>query len=507
MSAAEALRPGSRQAAGLRVLPVTKQRAERVEPGEPGSGLKRGILAICCLSLFIVGLDITVANVALPAIGHDLDAGISGLQWTVSAFTLVMASLLMFAGSIADRFGRKRTFVAGLSVFSLASLLCALAPSVELLVAARVLQAVGAAMMNPVAMSIIANTFTVPAERAWAVGVWGAVFGVSMALGPIIGGALVSTIGWRSIFLINLPISIAAIVLTLRFVPESRAPEPRRFDPIGQALMVVLLATLTFGLIQGPGYGWSSPAIVAAFGASGTALLALLLYEPRRDVPLVDLRFFRSVPFSASILIAVAAFAAFGGFLFLNTLYLQDVLGLSPLEAGLATVPMAVVVIIASPIAGRMVGRHGPRLPLAISGISTVVACVMLTDIGPDTSLVWLIASYVVFGLGFGFVNAPITNAAVSGMPRAQAGVAAAIATTSRQFGQAIGVALVGAIVASHSGASATVDLSAASHPGWWMLTGLGILVFVLGLTATSSRANASARRTARHLNPEALPA
>ncbi len=472
---------------------------------ELGRERKAGILAICCMSLFIVGIDVTAVNVALPSIGRDLHAGLSGLQWTISAFTLVMATLLMFAGSTADRLGRKRTFVAGLSVFSLASALCALAPNIEVLVAARVLQAVGGAMMNPIAMSIITNTFTDPRERAQAVGVWGAVFGISMAFGPIVGGTLVASIGWRAIFLINIPVGLTAIALTLRFIPESRAPAPRRFDPIGQLLMIVMLAGVTFGVIQGPGQGWTSPSIVAAFAASGTALLGLLLYEPRREDPLVDLRFFRSIPFSSSILLSFAAFAAFGGFLFLNTLYLQDVLGLSPLEAGLATVPMALMTAIVSPISGRMVGRRGPRLPLVISGISTLVACAMLTGIGPGTSLTWLIASYVIFGLGFGFVNAPITNAAVSGMPRAQAGVAAAIATTSRQFGQAIGVAIVGAIVASHAGAAA--DLSSASRPGWWTLAAFGAVVLGLGLTATSGRAAASARHTAQQLNPEALAA
>jgi EmrB/QacA subfamily drug resistance transporter len=240
------------------------------------------ILLICCSSLFIVGLDITVVNIALPSIGRDLHAGISGLQWTVDAYTVVMASLLMFSGSLADRIGRRRIFVTGLVVFSAASLLCSLAPSVELLIAARALQAVGASMLNPVAMSIITNTFTEPRERAQAVGVWGAVFGVSMALGPIIGGAVVSSVGWRSIFWINLPIGLAAIALTLRFIPESKAPSPRRFDPIGQSLVIVLLATLTYGIIEAPSLGWSSPAILAAFSASGAALLALLLYEPRR---------------------------------------------------------------------------------------------------------------------------------------------------------------------------------------------------------------------------------
>jgi EmrB/QacA subfamily drug resistance transporter len=464
-----------------------------------------GVLAVCCMSLFIVGLDITVVNVALPSIGRDLHASISGLQWTVGAYTVVMASLLMFSGSTADRLGRKRSFVIGITLFSLASLLCSLAPSVGLLVLFRVLQAVGGSMMNPVAMSIITNTFTNPRERAQAVGVWGAVFGISLALGPIVGGTLVSSVGWRSIFLINIPVGLIAIILTLRFIPESRAPRPRRFDPVGQVLVMVLLSTVTFGIIEAPSRGWSSAVILAAFSASGVALLALLAYEPRREDPLVDLRFFRSIPFASSIVISVAAFAAFGGFLFLNTLYLQDVRGLSPVHAGLATLPTAVMTMVASTLSGRIVGRRGPRLPLLISGVCFVSACALLVGIDPATPWAQLLGAYVLFGLGFGFVNAPITNAAVSGMPRAQAGVASAIATTSRQFGQTLGVAVVGAIVTSRVGESVHDNLSTASSPAWWTLTACGGVVLLLGLMATSGKA--SARRTAAALNPEALVA
>src|SRR4051812_47752691 len=433
------------------------------------------VLLVCCLSLFIAGLDITVVNVALPSIGRDLDAPISGLQWTGDAYTVVLASLLMLAGSTPDRFGRKRVFIVGLSVFSAASLLCSLAPSVGWLVAFRALQAVGGSMLNPVAMSIITNTFTDPRERAQAVGVWGGVFGISMALGPIVGGTVVSSLGWRWIFLINIPVGLAAIALTLRYIPESRAPRARRFDPVGQALVIVLLASLTFGIIEAPSRGWSSPLILAGFAAAAVALVTLLRYEPRREEPLIDLRFFRSIPFASAVVISVAAFAAFGGFLFLNTLYLQQARGLSPVQAGLMTVPVALMTVIASPLSGRIVGRRGPRAPLLIAGTCLLGGFALLTDVGAGTSTAQLIAAYVVLGLGFGFVNAPVTNAAVSGMPRAQAGVAAAIATTSRQVGQTLGVAAVGAIVAS--GAT-----------GWWTLTGCAALVLFLGVVATTGR-------------------
>jgi EmrB/QacA subfamily drug resistance transporter len=472
--------------------------------GQLSRNRRFGVLAICCMSLFIVGLDATVVNVALPSLGRDLDAGVSGLQWTVDAYTVVLASLLMLGGSTADRLGRKRIFVTGLIVFSAASLLCSLAPSIEFLVAFRVLQAIGGSMLNPVAMSIITNVFTDPRERAQAVGIWGGVFGISLALGPVVGGAIVSSANWRWIFLITLPPLLAAMALTVRFVPESRAPRARRFDPVGQALVIVLLATLTFGIIEAPELGWTSPVIVGAFAAAAAALVGLLVYEPRCEEPLIDLRFFRSIPFSSSIVICIAAFAAFGGFLFLNTLYLQQARGYSPLQAGLATVPMALMTMVASPLSGRIVGRRGPRLPLAVSGACLLVACTLLAGLETDTPLAQLLVAYVIFGLGFGLVNAPITNAAVSGMPRAQAGVASAIATTSRQIGIGLGVAVVGAIVATHADAS---GLAVASHPAWWTLGAGGALVLALGFLGTSRRANETARRTAAELNPEALAA
>ena len=457
------------------------------------------------MSLLIVGLDVTIVNVALPSIGHDYGASVSGLQWTVDAYTLVLASLLMLSGSTADRLGRKRTFVAGLVIFSFGSLLCSLAPSLTLLVIFRMVQAIGGSMLNPVAMSIITNTFTDPKERAQAVGVWAAVVGVSMALGPVIGGLLVGSVGWRSIFWINLPVGLAAIVLTLRFIPESKAPKARRVDWGGQALVVVFLASLTFGIIEAPDRGWGSALILAAFTLSAVALVGLIIWEGHRDEPLIDLRFFRSVPFSGAAAIAVAAFATLGGFLFLNTLYLQDVRGLSPLRAGLCTLPMAAMTMLLPPVSGRIVGTRGARIPLLIAGLALTASCVMLSRIGATTSFSWLFASYVVFGIGFGFVNAPITNAAVSGMPRAQAGVASAIASTSRQVGSTLGVAVVGALLASSSGTTGSVQAASATHAGWWVLAGCGAVVLVLGRVVTTNWAHRSADHTAHLLNPEFL--
>lgn len=427
------------------------------------------VLAICCMSLLIVSLDTTALNVALPSMQHDLDAPTSGLQWTIDAYTLVLASLLMLAGSTGDRVGRKKVFMSGLIVFTLGSLLCSLAPSLDALIAFRMIQAVGGSMLNPVAMSIITNTFTDPRERARAIGVWGAVVGISMAAGPLVGGLLVDSVGWRSIFWVNLPVGLVALLLTLRFVPDSRAPKARRPDPVGQVLVIALFGSLTYAIIEAPDSGLGSIlpfAVVAAL-----ALAGLLFYEPRRDEPLIDLRFFRSVPFSGATVIAISAFAALGGFLFLSTLYLQNVRGLSALHAGLWMLPMAVPIVLCAPLSGRLVGNRGPRLSLVIAGVAMTVSAVLFAAFDAETSDVTLFIAYVVFGIGFGFVNAPITNTAVSGMPRAQAGVAAAVASTSRQLGQTLGVAVVGSVLASGVGASSYRSaFVSASVPGWWVL-------------------------------------
>ncbi|MBC2867926.1 MFS transporter [Streptomyces mexicanus] len=458
------------------------------------------VLAICCMSLLIVSLDNTVLNVALPSLQRDLHASTSGLQWTIDAYTLVLAALLMLSGSTADRIGRKRVFMTGLVVFGLGSLLCSLAPSLELLVVFRMVQAVGGSMLNPVAMSIITNTFTDPRERARAIGVWGAVVGISMAAGPLVGGVLVESVGWRSIFWINLPVALAAVLLTLRFVPESRAPRARRPDPVGQVLVIALFGALTYAIIEAPDASLGEVLPFAAVALA--ALLGLAWYEPRRAEPLIDLRFFRSAPFSGATVIAVCGFAALGGFLFLSTLYLQNVRGLDALHAGLWMLPMAAPTILCAPLSGRLVGSRGPRLPLLIAGCAITLSAVLFAAFEAETSNATLTVGYVLFGIGFGFVNAPITNTAVSGMPRAQAGVAAAVASTSRQLGQTLGVAVVGAVLASGVGSSGyTKDtFLAAARPGWWVLVACGALVLVLGAVTSGRWARRTARATADRL-------
>ncbi|MER5743986.1 MFS transporter [Streptomyces sp. NPDC002225] len=471
------------------------------------------VLAICCMSLLIVSLDNTVLNVALPSMQKELHATVAGMQWTIDAYTLVLASLLMLAGSTADRIGRRRVFKAGLVLFTLGSLLCSLAPNLESLVAFRMVQAVGGSMLNPVAMSIITNTFTDPRERARAIGVWGGVVGISMAAGPVVGGLLVDSVGWRSIFWINLPVGLAALLLTWRYVPESRAPRPRRPDPVGQLLVIGLLGSLTYAIIEAPSSGVTSPRILLFAALALGSLAGLLVYEPRRAEPLIDLRFFHSAPFSGATVIAICSFAALSGFLFLNTLYLQNVRGLSALHAGLYMLPMAALTFVCAPLSGRLVGNRGPRLPLLVAGV-TMTACGLLFalfDAEGDTTL--LFTGYVLFGLGFGMVNAPITNTAVSGMPRAQAGVAAAVASTSRQIGGTLGVAVIGAVLASgvagtgspHGVAYATAFVDA-SRPAWWIIAGCGLAVLLVGALTSGRWAMETAARTALRLEKQSAP-
>ncbi len=456
------------------------------------------------MSLLVVGIDTTIVNVALPSINRDLHASLAGLQWIVDAYTLVLGSFLMLGGSTADRLGRRRVFQTGLITFVTGSALCAAAPSLGVLIAARAFQALGGAMLNPVALSIVRNVFHDPRERARAVGVWSGVFGVSLGLGPVLGGVLVTTAGWRYVFLVNLPVGLLAVLLTAIYVPESRAEHPRRLDPVGQLLVILGLATATFAIIEGQAFGWTSPVIIALFAVAAAAFAVLVPYELRRDQPLLEVRFFRSMPFSGASLSAIFAFAAYGSFLFLNTLYLQDARGFSALTAGLFTLPLALFTMVLAPVTGRVIAAIGARRPLLLAALALGLGALLMTGLTPRTPVWLLFAAYVIFGTGLGLVNPPITNTAISGMPPAQAGVAAAIAASSRQVGATVGIALVGAIV-SVNGSVFGPRFAAASHPGWWMMVGLAAALLLVTALTTTPRALASARTTAARLAPESL--
>jgi len=449
------------------------------------------------MSLFLVGMDATIINVALPTIGRDFRAPVSGLQWTVDAYMLVVASLLMLSGSVGDRIGRRTVFQVGLVIFTLGSLACSLAPSLGWLVAFRVLQAVGGSMLNPVAMAIVTNTFTEPAERAKAIGFWGSVFGLSVALGPVIGGALVDSAGWRGVFWVNIPVGVAAIALTARYVPESRAAVQRKLDPFGQVLVIVALVTLSYGIIEGPDLGWAAAPIVASFVLAVASTAVLLVWSSRVAQPLIDLRFFRSLPFSGAAVTAITGMCGFSGFLFLITLYLQEVRGYSALTAGLLLVPMALVMAFSAPLCGRVIAVHGTRTPLLVAGVGITAGGVLLTFLTAASPAWYVLLSCVVLGAGMGWVNAPVTNNAVAGMPRARAGTASGIASTSRQVGSSLGVAVTGSVLAAGLHGPLATGFAAATRPAWWIVAAMGVCVFVLAVVTTGRTGRASATRAA----------
>jgi EmrB/QacA subfamily drug resistance transporter len=461
------------------------------------SARRKGIILVsCCLSLLIVSMDATIVNVAIPNIREELGASASQLQWVIDIYTLVLASLLLLSGATADRFGRRRTFQIGLTVFAVGSLLCSLSPNIEILILARMLQAIGGSMLNPVAMSIITQVFTGRVERARAIGVWGGVVGISMALGPIVGGLLIELVNWRAVFWINLPICALAIVLTAIFVPESRSVTMRDVDPVGQGLGMAFLFGLVYVLIEGPARGWTDTRIVVVGVIAVLAFAWFLRYESRRRDPFIDLRFFRSVPFASATMIAVCAFASWGAFLFMISLYLQVERGFSAMHTGLVYLPIALGALIFSPLSGRLVGRFGARPSLLVAGTLITAATLLLTRLTITTAVWQLLVIFAVFGIGFSMVNAPITNAAVSGMPTDRAGAASAVASTSRQVGVSVGVALCGSVLGSALSTTGA-DFAVAARPLWLVCAALGVAILALGLYSTSARALRSAERLA----------
>ena len=467
---------------------------------------KSAVLAICCISMIVVVMDISIVNVALPAMGRELHASESGLQWTIDAYSLVLAAFLVLAGSTADRVGRRRVFQVGLAVFGLGSLLCGLAPGIGWLIAARVLQAVGGTMLNPATLAIIVNTFTGPVERARAIGIFGSMSGLALALGPILGGGLVDVLGWRSVFWINVPIVITAIVGAALFVPESRAGRARRFDPVGQVLMALILGTVVYAIIESTSLGWTSPVIVGLLAVAALGVAGIIGYEPRRADPLLELRLFRSVPFSSAIMMALFALCGFGAFLFVTMQYLQDVRGLTPVTAGLCLLPVGLPVLVVARLAGRMVGGRGPLVPLLVAGSALALGGGVSLWLGPDTPLPAVLATYLLFGIFLGAVNPPITNSAVSGMPRSMAGLAGSLASTGRQAGTTLGVAISGTIIGpafAHGG----TGVASAAHGVWWMVLALGTGIVVLGLVSSGRWASRTAARAAELFEPMDGPA
>ncbi|PJN25153.1 MFS transporter [Kitasatospora sp. CB02891] len=437
--------------------------------------------------MVMVVLDITVVNVALPSVRREWGASVEALQWTVDAYTLVLAAFLLPAGAAADRWGRRRVFMVGLALFGLGSALCALAPGAGALVGARAVQAAGGTMLNPVAMAIVATTFPGREERARAIGVFGSVSGLSLALGPVLGGALVDAWGWRAVFWVNLPVVAAGLAGAARWVPESRGARARRFDPVGQLLVVALLGGTVFGLIGAGRDGWSAPVVWGPLTVATVTVPLLGWWEARRVDPLLEVGLLRSVPMASALVMAFAALCAFGAFLFAVTLYLQGVRGMSALRAGLCLAPVGVLIVLLSPWTGRVVGRRGPRLPLVVSGAALASAGGLLLLVGPGTPVPALVAPFALVGVFQGTVNPPVTSTAVTGMPGSMAALASALASAARQTGSAVGVAVAGTVLAGGVAAGGPA-FTGAAHGVWWLLVAAGVLIAALGAAGSGRR-------------------
>jgi EmrB/QacA subfamily drug resistance transporter len=407
-------------------------------------------LGTMCFTLFMVMLDSTVVNLALATMQRKLGASISGLQWIVDAYVLFLASLLLTGGTLGDMFGRRKAFVGGLGLFTLSSMLCALSPSLNWLIAARCLQGVGAAVMMPTTLSILTATFPDPKERAQAIGMWAGVSGMALAIGPLIGGTMVDSLGWQSIFWINVPVGVTAVLLALLFVPESAQREGRGLDLPGQALAIVGLAALTYAFIEANTYGWTSARIVSLFVTAAVALSAFIVVELRSRTPMLQLGFFRNRTFSGANVVGLIVSFGFFGIVFFLSLFFQEIQGYSPARAGVLSLPMTVAVVVSAVLSGRVVSRVGARLPITVGLLLTGFGLLSLTTVEATTpySHIWYLL--VPIGFGNGMIMSPMTTAIMSTVPTSRAGMASATSNTMRQVGSVFGIAVLGSIV-THS--------------------------------------------------------
>lgn len=404
-------------------------------------------LGAMCFALFMAMLDNTVVNVALPRISQDLGSGISGLQWIISAYTLVFATLMLTGGTLGDIMGRKKFFLAGLLVFTAGSLLCALAPSLAVLIAGRGVQGLGAALLMPGTLSILTNTFLDPRERAQAIGIWAGISGLALAMGPVVGGLLVDSFGWQSVFYLNVPIGIIALAVSWFAVRESKNPEGRRLDIPGQILAVITLGALTYALIEANNWGWTSPVTLALFAVTVVGMVFFVLVERSSSSPMLQLRFFRNPTFAASALCAaVISFGMFGMFFFLS-LFFQNIQGYTPLQAGLRALPNTLMIVAFAPLAGRVVGHIGAKIPMALGLTLNAVSLFLFIRVQVDTGYGGIWPLLALAGFGMAIVMTPMTAAIMSTVPPQRAGMAAATTNASREIGGVFGIALLGAIV------------------------------------------------------------
>ncbi|GAA0654292.1 MFS transporter [Kitasatospora atroaurantiaca] len=422
------------------------------------------------VATFMLLLDITVVNVALPSIRKDLNASFTDLQWVFDAYTLTLAALVLTAGSLADRLGRRRTFAAGLAIFSLASLLCAVAPNPTFLNLARAVQGVGGAVMFAVSLALVAQEFAAGRERGMAMGMYGATIGVAVAVGPLIGGALTDSLGWESIFYLNVPIGAAAMVVTYLKLRESRDPNATHVDWAGVATFSISLFLLVLALVRGNAEGWGSALIVSLFVGSAVLMVAFIVVEQVVSEPMLPLGLFRRRAFTGVQLAAFAVSSSlFALFLYL-TLYLQNYLGLSPFQAGVRYLPITVLSFVVAPIAGVLLSRVQARVMLSIGLAAIGLGLLLMSGIEASSDWTTLLGGFLIAGAGVGLINPVIADVAVSVVPKENSGMAAGINDTFRQVGIAVGIAVWGAILIG-SGTDKIRELTAGtpsatgSHP------------------------------------------
>jgi EmrB/QacA subfamily drug resistance transporter len=406
-------------------------------------------LGCVAFALFMVMLDNTVVNVALPSIQRDLGIGLSELQWTVNAYALTFAVLMLTGGKLADFLGRRRVFIAGLAVFTASSLACGLATSGEMLIAARTVQGIGAALMMPATLSIISATFPVQ-QRGLAIGIWAGVSAMALAIGPLVGGLLTQHIDWSWIFFINVPIGVLAIVAARLFIRESRDPSTnQRLDIPGLLTSGIALFALTFALIEANDYGWTSPTILSLFAVAGIGFVAFVLLELHQRVPMLDLSLFRNGTFAGANIVVLLVFLAMFGVFFFVSLYVQGILGYSAVQAGAIFLPMTVLIMFVAPVAGKLSDRLGSRW-LIVAGMAFLVAhLLLLSNLDVDSTFWNILPALILGGFGMGLTMTPATAAAIGSVPIAKAGIGSGVLNTFRQVGGALGIAVMGAIVAS----------------------------------------------------------
>lgn len=426
---------------------------------EIGTARGRWVILAAILGSGIAFLDSTVVNVALPHIGDDLGGGLSGLQWTLDGYLLTLSALLLLGGALGDEYGRRRMFVLGLVWFTAASMLCGLAPSIGALIAARALQGVGGALLVPGSLALITASFR-PEDHGSAIGAWSGLTGVSIALGPFLGGWLVDAVSWRLVFLINVPLAAVALWVTLRHVPESRDPQAgTRPDFAGAATVTLGLTGVVFALIQGPAHGWSPFVILAGVVGLG-GLIAFPLVELRVRSPLVPLEIFKSRQFSGANGTTFVVYAALGVALFLVVVELQTVLDYSALQAGTATLPITVLMLFLSPRAGRLAQRIGPRIPMTVGPLVVALGLVMLAGIGPGTGyLTGILPGLVVFGLGLSLTVAPLTATVMGSVDENHVGVGSGVNNAVARVAGLLAVAVLPALAGLES-ASAGAEFS-----------------------------------------------